>query len=476
MSEYWKQQALLLREPFVQELKTFLSINSIEDMATAAPGKPFGEGVAQALKYLLARGEADGFRTKNVDGYAGVIEYGEGAEEIGVLVHVDVVTVGEGWTTPPFEPDVRDGKIYARGAIDDKGPALAAYYALQLVKDTGLPLSKRVRLIIGTDEESGWLCMKHFTEQEKVPRVGFSPDSSFPMTHAEKGQINPTLTIPAAEHLQTSDGYRLLSFAAGDQGNSVPEKAVALVAVGHAAGADAREVLASRWEAFLQEQGATGQMDAANSGELTFLLQGKPAHGMEPHRGKNAGTALARFLHSLPFETSDYSFLSLLSDVLHEDFFGENLRIACEDEFSGELTVNAGILRYSQSEGGSVRLNIRHPATVSCEEYVEKLQRRVDELGWNISHPRTSKSHYVPKDRPVIQTLSRVYEEHTGQPAELLSSGGATYAKIMSEGVAFGPLFPGKESMAHLTDEYAEIDDLLRAMAIYAHAISELAK
>lgn len=476
MKDYWQQQALLHRDGFVKELHSFLSINSIEDMSTAAEGKPFGEGVAAAMDYMLARGESDGFHTRNVDGYAGVIEYGEGEEEIGVLVHVDVVTVGEGWTTPPFEPNVRGGRIYARGAIDDKGPALAAYYALKMVKDSGIALTKKVRLIIGGDEESGWLCMKHFALHDKVPQIGFSPDSSFPMTHAEKGQINPTLALPVQVSSDADACFQLLSFLSGDQGNSVPELARAAVKAPQKTSPEWQREVKSGWEAFLETQATTGELEITKAGDLTFVLHGKPAHGMVPQNGVNAGTLLAAFLLSLDFEASDYSFLSLLGEVLHEDFYGERLHVACEDEVSGKLTVNAGILRYDRVEGGSVRLNIRYPATVSCEEYVEKLTQRVDELGWTISNLRTSKSHYVPKDRPVIQTLSRVYEEHTGLPAHLLSSGGATYAKIMSEGVAFGPLFPGKESMAHLTDEYADINDLLRAMGIYAHAIAELAK
>lgn len=479
MSDYWKQQAQLRQDVYLEDLKSFLSINSIEDMTTAADGKPFGEGVARALDYLLDKGGKDGFSTKNLDGYAGTIDCGDGEEEVGILVHIDVVTVGEGWTTPPFEPSIRDGKIYARGAIDDKGPALAAYYALKMVKDSGLPLSKRVRLIIGTDEESGWLCMKYFAAHDKVPEIGFSPDSSFPMTHAEKGQINPTLTLPAQKPEAVNDGWRLLSFVSGDQGNSVPDKASACVAPGNG-GAIADEALfpqaAASWEEFLHAQGVEGRLDQDESGILHFSLVGKPAHGMEPHKGINAGTMLAHYLHRFRFEGSDFSFLSLLSDVLHEDDFAERLYMACADEVSGRLTVNAGILRYSQGEGASVRLNIRYPATVSCQEYVERLERRVDELGWTLSHLRTSHAHYVPKDHPIIRTLSRVYEEHTGLPAQLLSSGGATYAKTMKAGVAFGPVFPGKESTAHLADEYAEIDDLLRAMAIYAHAIHELAK
>jgi succinyl-diaminopimelate desuccinylase len=476
-ADYWKRQAVAQRDAYLETLRPFLAINSIEDMSTAGPGKPFGDGVARALDFMLALGRSDGFAVKNLDGYAGYVEYGESDEEVGVLVHVDVVTAGDGWTTPPFEPHIRDGKIYARGAIDDKGPALAAYFALRLLKQSGLPLAKRVRLIIGTDEESGWLCMKHYAERETLPEIGFSPDASFPMIHAEKGQINPTLTLAAQPETAAAAGWRLLSFVSGDQGNSVPDKAAASVAV--PAGAEAETAVAAvtkRWDAFLHASRVTGRLEQRAPGVLSFQLDGKPAHGMEPFNGVNAGTLLARFLHDTPFAGSDREFLRFLAEILHEDHYGERLNVACRDDVSGALTVNAGILRYDGSAGGSVRLNIRYPATLQPEPYAERLKARVEELGWTVSDLRTSKSHHVPADHPVIRTLSRVYEQHTGEPARLLASGGATYAKTLKAGVAFGPVFPGKESTAHLADEYAEIDDLLRAMAIYAQAMYELAK
>ncbi|USG64186.1 dipeptidase PepV [Brevibacillus ruminantium] len=477
MSRDWKEKAFARQEEYLNKLVPLLAINSIEDLTTAAEGKPFGEGVAQALEYFLKLGEADGFRTKNLDGYAGYVEYGEGEEEVGVLVHVDVVTVGEGWTTPPFEPSIRDGKIYARGAIDDKGPALAAYYALKLVKESGLPLSKRIRFIIGTDEESGWLCMKHYAEVEKLPEIGFSPDASFPMIHAEKGQINPTLAVAPYQSQADSTAWVLHSFASGDQGNSVPEKVKAIVSMPLAAEARSTiQEIRESWQAHLARHGVTGEIQQQSDGTLCFEAKGKPAHGMEPHLGKNAGTIAAHFLHQFSFQGSDQAFLGFLSEVLHEDHWGEKLGLAVEDEVTGRLTVNAGIFSYDRAEGGSIRLNIRYPATIEPEEYVEKLKKRADELNLGISSLRTSRAHYVPKDHPVVQTLSRVYSKHTGEEAVLLSSGGATYAKSLKAGVAFGPLFPGKKSMAHLTDEYAEIDDLLRAIAIYAEAMYELAK
>lgn len=479
MSNSWKQQAKLQQVEYLENLKSFLSINSIEDMTTAMEGKPFGEGVAKALEFLLAQAEVDGFRTKNLEGYAGYIEYGEGEEEVGVLVHVDVVTVGDGWISPPFSPTIRDGKIYARGAIDDKGPGLAAYYALKMVRDSGLPLSKRIRFIIGTDEESGWLCMKRYGELEQLPEIGFSPDSSFPMVHAEKGQINPTLALDDTLLFEVDtigNLWELTSLVAGDQGNSVPELAKAVVTLSEQIDRESQMAkVTEEFTRFLVENGVVGQVERESTA-LVFHVKGKPAHGMEPHEGINAGTMLAKFLYSYPFGGKDKAFLHLLAEVLHEDHFGVHFDLDCEDEVTGKLTVNVGILRYDQTYGATVRLNIRYPATVSVEERVQVFKAAVAKLGWSITNLRTSKAHYVPKDHPSIQILSRIYEEHTGEPAHLLSSGGATYARSLQAGIAYGPLFPGRESTAHQANEYADIDDLIKAMGIYAQAMYELAK
>lgn len=476
MSAYWKEVAASHRDDFVGSLIEFLSINSIEDMSTATEGKPFGEGVARSLEYLLAMGEKEGFRTKNLEGYAGYIEYGEGSDEVGVLVHVDVVTVGEDWTTPPFSPDIRDGRIYARGAIDDKGPAMAAFYALKMVKDAGVPLSKRIRLIIGTDEESGWLCMKRYAELEAIPEIGFSPDADFPIIHAEKGQINPTLALDEGSFSPEeteADRWVLTSFVSGDQGNSVPVTARAIVALPDAIDMAALE---AEFRSYLTQNQVVGCVELTQRRMLSFFVKGKAAHGMEPFIGINAGTTLACFLQRFSFKTKDQAFLRFLGDVLHQDYHGEKLGIFCEDEVTGKLTVNSGILRYDQQEGAVVKLNIRYPATDNVQQRIQLVEQVIPQFGWKITHLRSSKAHYVPKDHPSIQILSQIYEEHTGQPAELLSSGGATYAKSMKAGVAFGPVFPGKEGTAHQVDEYAEIDDLVAAMAIYAQAMSELAK
>ncbi len=208
----WEVEVIRNKEDLIRDTQKFLQINSVMDESTAGPGRPFGEGVNASLTSLLEFGEKEGFTVKNLDGYAGHIEWGTGDEIVGVLCHVDVVPPGDGWTSDPFSADIRDGRIYARGAIDDKGPTMAAFYALKIVKDMRLPLSKRVRIIIGTDEESDWRCVDHYFKHEKMPDIGFAPDADFPIINAEKGIIDASLRIAKALLTKTQKRASVIPF------------------------------------------------------------------------------------------------------------------------------------------------------------------------------------------------------------------------------------------------------------------------
>ncbi|MCG0276560.1 MAG: Sapep family Mn(2+)-dependent dipeptidase, partial [Thermosediminibacteraceae bacterium] len=175
----------LNEEPLIKSVCEIIKIRSVED--APAPGKPFGEGVARALEYALDLSRSFGFRTKNLDNYIGWAEWGEGAEMVGILVHLDVVPEGSGWTYPPFGGEIHDGKIYGRGAVDNKGPAMAALYALKTLKDAGVKFKRRVRVIFGTNEESGMKCIKYYLEHDEEPTMAFSPDAEYPIINGEKG-------------------------------------------------------------------------------------------------------------------------------------------------------------------------------------------------------------------------------------------------------------------------------------------------
>ncbi|WP_340967852.1 dipeptidase PepV [Bacillus altitudinis] len=464
----WEAEVIRKKDSLIQDTQSFLQIESVLDEEGGTAGKPFGEKVDEALQYMLKKGQDEGFKVKNVDGYAGHIEYGEGEDIVGVLCHVDVVPAGDNWTTPPFSADIRENKIFARGAIDDKGPTMAAFYALKMLKDAGLPLSKKIRIIIGTDEESDWRCVDHYFKHEAMPQIGFAPDADFPIIHAEKGIIDAIVSF-TYEQSEENKRYILKQFTSGMRLNMVPDEARAIVA---AANDHDAEALKTAFAAYLAENQLTGETNHTADG-LTFTLKGVSVHAMEPANGINAGIHMANFLCAHELDERGLAFTSQINALFDQDTRGQKLGIACKDDISGDLTLNVGTIRYSQNEEAKLGLNVRYPVTADGEEVKKGIERI---KGATIEKFDDSPPHHVSKDHPLVKTLQRVYEEQTGDPAHLIAIGGGTYARSLEAGVAFGPLFPGRPDCAHQKDEYIEIDDLLRATALYAQAMYELAK
>lgn len=464
----WEAEVIRKKDDLIQDTQSFLQIESVLDEEDGKEGKPFGEKVDDALQYMLKKGEDEGFTVKNVDGYAGHIEYGEGEDIVGVLCHVDVVPAGDGWTTPPFSADIRENKIFARGAIDDKGPTMAAFYALKILKDTGLQLSKKIRMIIGTDEESDWRCVDHYFKHEAMPQIGFAPDADFPIIHAEKGIIDATLSF-TYQQTANHQRYTLKQFTSGMRLNMVPDEAAAIVT---AAQEHDAELIKTAFEAYLADHQLSGEVKSAADG-LYFTLKGVSVHAMEPAHGTNAGIHMANFLCGHELDEQGLSFTSQINALFDQDTRGQKLGIACKDEISGDLTLNVGTIRYKQNEEAKLGLNIRYPVTANGKD----VKKGIESIkGAALLKFEDSPPHHVSKDHPLVKTLQRVYEEQTGDPATLIAIGGGTYARSLEAGVAFGPLFPGRPDCAHQKDEYIEIDDLLRATALYAQAMYELAK
>nr|MDH3153530.1 dipeptidase PepV [Bacillus licheniformis] len=461
----WEQEVLKRRNEIVEDIQGFLKINSVLDEETAGPGRPFGKGIQECLTALLNKGEESGFTVKNLDGYAGHIEWGKGEEIIGVLCHIDVVPPGDGWTSDPFAAEIRGGRIYARGALDDKGPTMAAFHALKIVKDSGLPLSKRIRMIIGTDEESDWRCVEHYFKHEEMPSAGFAPDADFPIIYAEKGLIDAALKIET-DQAETGADLVLEAFRSGRRLNMVPDDAEAVLA-----GAVPSEFEES-FARFVKEKRAEGRI-LQEGGRLTLTVHGKSAHAMEPNNGVNAGLILAEFLHTQSLDRAGLHFVQTVSGAFAGNTRGKKIGIGRRDDISGELTLNVGRPQYEQGKGGEAHINIRYPVT----EESGRVKSGLSQIkGARLISFKDSKPHHVAKDHELIKTPRRVYEEQTGETAQLISIGGATYARSLKAGVAFGPLFPGRPDVAHQKDEYMEIDDLLKAVSIYAQAIYELAK
>ncbi|AJK86753.1 MULTISPECIES: dipeptidase PepV [Lysinibacillus] len=463
----WLQAAKERQDELVQELQELVQINSILDEDTRTTEIPFGNGPLQALEWLLAKGQKEGLLTKNVDNYAGHIEMGAGEELLGILCHVDVVPIGDeaDWTYPPFSGTVVDGKLYARGAIDDKGPTVAAWMAMKLVKDAGIQLDKRVRMIVGTDEETGFRCVDHYFKQEEMPSIGFAPDADFPLINAEKGIAE---LVFSQNKVGDATKEQLLLFNAGKRPNMVPDLAKATVQ-------HASEQFEQNFQTFLSKNQLDGSLLMEDS-RYIITIKGKAAHAMEPEKGVNAAVYLAAFLQQELTTESSKQFVDFIADVFYQDHYGHQLELQFEDAMSGHTTLNPGIVSYDVSKGGSLVISMRYSVSYPFDEKITEAQRLVVKRGFSLDIQDDSKPHYVSEDDPFIQTLASIYRRQSGDTeTPLLSTGGGTYARVLKKGVAFGMLFPGEQDVAHRADEFVVVENLVKAAAIYAEAIVELA-
>lgn len=457
----WMKEAQNRQDELILELQQLIQIPSVLDESLASEEYPFGPEPYRALKWLLDKGEKEGMIVKDVDHMAGHIEMGEGKEILGILGHVDVVPAGNGWTHPPFEGTVVGNKLIGRGSIDDKGPTMAAWMAMKMVKDAGIQLDKRVRLIIGTDEESGFRCVERYFQKEAMPTIGFAPDADFPIINAEKG-----ISTLRFSFQPENANENIKSFVSGTRTNMVPDLAEAVLIHGD-------QNLGKAFEQFLLNNRVKGSVISKHN-EWHFSLEGKSAHAMEPDDGVNAAIYLAKFLADYVTSTGSKKFIDFLVNTFWNDSRGHAIGLAFTDEMSGDTTLNAGVIAFN-GKTATVDVSLRYSVSYTFEEKLTQCQTAVKDLGIAVDVLSNSKPHYVDESEELIQSLKKVYERQTGEPATLLAIGGGTYARVLEKGVAFGMLFPGEKDVAHQLDEFVDIQNLVKSAAIYADAICELA-
>ncbi|MEO4051887.1 dipeptidase PepV [Solibacillus sp. CAU 1738] len=457
----WLKIAKDRQNELLTELQQLIQIESILDEENGTAEAPFGQGPLQALNFMLDKGLAANMNVKNVDNVAGHIELGEGEDLLGILCHVDVVPVGDGWTYPPFEGRIVDGKLFGRGAIDDKGPTMAAWLAMKMVKDSGIKLNKRVRMIIGTDEESGFRCVDHYFKKEQMPTIGFAPDADFPLINAEKGIAH----IVFSQKNKRTANDELLSFTAGKRTNMVPDTATAVLA-------KVSDHSNSNFQKFLSENEVEGSFTKEGD-RYIITVKGKSAHAMEPEKGRNAAVLLAKFL-TTELTGAGAEFVQFIVCVFDGNHFGTALNLNYRDDMSGETTLNPGIVSFGEN-GGVIEVSMRYSVTYSFEEKITAAQKILENKPFVLDVVGNSAPHYVPEDDELVKTLVSVYQKYTNDFSKVLSTGGGTYARVMKKGVAFGMLFPGEPDVAHQKDEFVIVENLITAAAIYAEAIVKLA-
>lgn len=445
------------KDEMLENLQKCIRIPSV--YADDESGYPYGQQLHDCLTQVLELAESMGFETYNMDEQLGWCEYGTGEEMVVILGHLDVVPEGDGWSVPPYEGVIKDGKIYGRGAMDDKGPAMAALYALKAIKDAGVSLKRRVRIIFGLNEETGAADMRYYKAHGgELPVMGFTPDADYPVINGEKGIINATF---ACKYEQQGE-LRLKEIWGGTALNIVSPLAWATFACSKEM---AEEIAAKTAEKISYELTEDG---------IKIIADGVSAHGGAPWEGENANGRLLQFLSTLPIEGDLKKTIDFLAEKIGMEYDGKSLGIALSDEPSGDLTLNFGVFR-GNAESMEVKFNYRYPVTKEYEDCTPTLQKEMEAAGFEKTFELHKPKLYVSKDSELVKRLMKVYKDCSGRDDEPTCIGGGTYAKALPNVVAFGPVFPGEEITEHKPDEYIIIDSLMDTANIIAEAMYALA-
>ena len=439
------------KEQLKADLKRLVRIPSISGEAQGQ--YPFGKPCGEALEEFLKICEENGFSTRNYDYFAGSADfYGDAEPELGILAHLDVVPVTEkDWSFPPFDLTEQEGFLYGRGVEDDKGPLIAALFAMKAVRECGYKLQKNVRLIAGCSEETGSeKDIEAYCERAKMPPMVFTPDADFPIITTEKGMMRFSFE-------GSFDCSKIISIKGGTVVNAVPSEVTAVidgeVDIKHS------DSISVRYE----------------NGNTEIICKGISAHASLPEQGENAFTKLFSLLVSCELPEADKKLLSSLLQLFpHGETNAAALGLDCTDA-SGTTTCVFSIIDYEKGQL-SCKADMRFPVSLSKAAVTEKFKAAAEKAGLELISTTGSEPHTVDTEGEFVKTLLDVYGEITGFPAYCKSIGGGTYVHGIEGGVAFGPEFEGEDNRIHGADERAKISSLLTAAEIYAKAIIRLCK
>lgn len=426
---------------FIENLTKLISYKSVLDKKDG--DAPFGKPCKDALIFFLGLAKSLGFETKNYDNFIGEIilpancpntNLGpEENKEIGIIGHLDVVPVGDGWTFPPYELTFKDRFYYGRGVSDDKAPCLLTLYALNELKNSGAIRNRTIRFFVGTNEESGWKDVEHFQKTHSFPEYGFSPDGNFPVIYAEKGMCYLSFTLPKLNNFYDLKGGTVI--------NAVCAKATARIKDG----------------VFIDYELAK-KLGLKIDGDKIISI-GKSAHGSSPELGENAILPLLQFLNAHGEN---------LNNVI-DCLFGDKFSLTKISNEQGKVTLSPDLLEENE-KGITITCDMRIPAPINASE-IEKI---IEKFGIPFSLIEKHPPVMVEKDGWFVNALISSYNEVTGENQSPKAMGGSTFARVFKKGVAFGMEFPDFISHMHEADERVSKDVLIKAYEIYKRALFKL--
>lgn len=430
------------QKDMLSTLDTLISVPSVK--GKELPNMPYGENCAEVLSKMLSIADNMGFITKNFENYVGTIKFNDKPENLGILCHLDVVPVTEkNWSYPPFRATLNNDKIYGRGAIDDKGPAVAVLYAMKSIKDMGIKLKQNVRFVVGCDEENGSSDLEYYSTCENMPPNVFTPDGSYPCINIEKGMIRVSFKMKY-------DGSLIKELNGGTVINGVPAECYIITD-----------------KNIPSDKNIT--VEKLNNGYLVKYT-GLSGHASTPELADNGITGLLNYIKQ--FDTSQ-AIQGLSKMFPHGDYNGKSLNIFYDDPLSGKTT---SVLSLISLKDGFIecKQDIRYPLNTSKEIIIDTIQNIMIENGYQPTILMAENPHHTDENSKFIKTLLDIYSSETGNKSYCKAIGGGTYVHNIDGGVAFGAEFPNDENNMHGDDEFIKLDSLMINCKMFARAIIEI--
>lgn len=458
------------KDEFISEVQLLSRVPSVSRADLAQPGAPFGPDCRKMLDLALERGRHYGFETVDHDGYVGSIYCGDFENSLGIIGHLDVVPVGEGWTYPQFGATYlpEHDAIVGRGADDNKGPTVAGLFAMRMLREFGWTLRHGLRLMCGLSEETG---MQDMTELKRrgvpFPRTSLVPDAGFPVNYGQKGSLDAEIAVECAGNMT--------SFDSGTVRNVIPDSARCTLAL-------SMEEAEAGLEAVDSELRARIRLEPCEGG-VRLTSQGKPGHAASPEGGINAIQLLSRALtQSGLLKGSCRDAMRELSE-LTQDAYGMSEGVAFEDEVSGKLTLVYGVAHLKE---GKLRVSVdcRASITVDQDWLVAGLKADWSRRGFEVCRLSVSKPFYIPRDDPRVAALQQLYEQATGRSEQPYTMGGGTYSRVVPDAISFGAGMPGSNRVssfmpeghggAHGLDETLCMEKVYNCARMYVAALALL--
>ncbi len=431
------------REFMIRDLAGFVRILSITENRNE---------VRQALRYILNLARDMGFSAKSVlDEQVGVIELGDGDETVGILAHVDVVPPGNlaAWQTPPFVLVQKDSRLYGRGTLDDKGAIISSLYAMKAIKDSGIPVHKKIQLILGTQEEGEWSDMDAYVKQYPLPDYGFTPDGEFPLCNIEKGCMTMCLSFPVEQI--SGSGLFLTEFFADSAVNTVPGSCTAKL--------------------FQYEKGKKIREEVIN-------VEGKSTHACQPEKGENAIFLMAQKLKTYSLEEGTIWMSLKRLEEWFSDLYGEGIGLSNEKQYINGEYVDRNVFSPTRicttDDALEVYVDIRYAYGTDDRKLIGKITSLLESCGGKVQVITNMPAVYVSKDRPFMHAFGQAYEEGSGRKNEFVLAYGGSYAKAMPNIVSWGPIFPEDEDTCHAENEYITETCLLENAVIFTAALAKI--